>query len=48
MTETDMKTIIEHQVQMLISEKGMRRSDLSDKEYLQWCYDMAVKMLIDL
>jgi len=48
MSETDMKNIVENQVDMMLKEKGMRKAELSDKEYLQWCYDMAIKMLIEL
>jgi len=48
MTDKDMKDIVEQQVKLIIQEKDMKRSDLNDLEYLQWCYDVAIRMLINL
>ena len=49
MTNKDQwKNIIEHQVKMILKEKGLKRSDLDDKEYLNYRYQMAINLLVEL
>lgn len=48
MGETDMKNIVDHQFKMQLKEKGMTTHDLSNLEEMQWKYDIAIKMLIEL
>ena len=48
MTTQDFENIIEHQVKLQLEEKGMRLSELSKYEYLQWRYDIALRLLSEL
>jgi hypothetical protein len=48
MTEEDIKEIIDYQFELTLKEKGMRKSDLSKYEELQWKFDIAVKLIIEL
>lgn len=48
MTIQDFNNIVEHQVKIQLVEKDMKRSDLSDLEYLQWKYEISLKLLIEL
>jgi predicted metal-binding transcription factor (methanogenesis marker protein 9) len=48
MTSKNWLDIIKRHVDAEIKEKGMKRRDLSDYEYMKWKLDMAVKLLMRL
>ena len=48
MSTEDVANVIDAQVKIQLQEKGMGKTDLSEKEFLQWKLDMAIKMLVEL
>lgn len=48
MGDKEIKDIIDHQFKMQLKEKGMNTQDLSNLEEMQWKYDIAIKMLVEL
>lgn len=48
MNEEQINKIIEHQVFLILQEKGLSRSDLNNHEYLKYKYEVAIKLLLEL
>lgn len=48
MTKEHWMDIINHQVKLLLDEKGLKISDLNSLELLKYKFDMAVDLLMEL
>lgn len=48
MNKEQFNMIVEHQVKLMLSEKGLSRGDLNNQEYLKYKYEVAIKLLCEL
>ena len=48
MTKEQFEKIIQHQVDMVLRDKGLIRKDLKEIEYLKLKYEVAIKLLCEL
>ena len=40
--------IIQHQAMLMLKEKGLSRKDLNNYEFLQYKYEIAIKLLCEI
>lgn len=48
MDKLQFENIIQHQVKLMLKEKGISRNDLSHFEYLKYKYEVAINLLCEL
>lgn len=48
MSEEQFNKIVEHQVALMLSEKGLSKRDLDNYEYLRYKYEVAIRLLCEL
>ena len=48
MNTEQFEKIMQHQVMLMLKEKGLSRGNLNNYEYLQYKYEVAIKLLCEI